>query len=263
MARIGMRNISRLIDRAKDELPIEEAFLGDLKRSIEKEDQQERRKPSQFYKPSSMNCLRNMYYQRTGKEPDESAASYIGIGICNAGTDIHVRVQRAVHHMKRMGFDCVYLDVGKYIQKHAIPDVQVVQQSGFETKLRHEKLALSFMCDGIIKYLGKYYILELKSESSYKWSQRGGVDPSHYHQATAYSISLGLDKVIFVYINRDTLDMKAYMFEPTPDMKQDLIGMIENCEGYVKRMIAPPRPVDVDRKTCEYCNYKSSCRKEV
>lgn len=263
MARQAIRNISRLIDIAKEELPVEEAFLGDLKRSIEKEDEQDRRKPSQFYKPSSMNCLRSMFYQRTGKDTDEKTSSYVGIGICNAGTDIHLRIQRAVLHMKRMGFDCVYVDVGKYIKKHEVSDVEVIQQSGFETKLRHDKLALSFMCDGIIKYRGDYYILELKSESSYKWASRTGVDPHHYRQATAYSLSLGLDKVIFVYINRDMLDMKAYMFQPTDEMKQDLVGLIDNCEGYVKRLIAPPKPVDIDRKTCEYCDYKEACRKEV
>lgn len=263
MARAGIRNISRLIDIAKEELPVEEAFLGDLKRSIEKEEEQDRRKPSQFYKPSSMNCIRNMFYQRIGKELDESTSSYIGIGICNAGTDIHLRTQRAVLHMKRMGFDCVYVDVAKYVAKHKIPNIEVVDKSGFETKLKHTELALSFLCDGIVKYRGDYYILEIKSESSFKWISRAGVDPSHYRQATAYSLSLGLNKVLFVYINRDTLDMKAFMFEPTDEMKQDLVGLINNCEGYVKRMITPPKPKEVDRKTCEYCNYKSSCRKEV
>lgn len=262
MAKTSLKNIARMIDMAKEELPIHEAFLGDLKRSIEKEEQATRRKPSQYYKPSSMHCIRNMYYQRVGKDTDEGSSSYIGIGICNAGTDIHLRTQTAVSHMKKYGFDCHYLDVAKYIIKHKVPDIEVISKSGMETKLFNEKLNISFLCDGIIKYQGKYYILEIKSESSYKWLTRKGVAPEHHNQATCYSISLGIDDVIFVYINRDTLDMKAYMFTPTGDMKQDIIGLINNCEGYVSRLITPPKPSNISKKTCEWCSYKSSCRRE-
>lgn len=262
MARTSIKNIARMIDMAKEELPVQEAFLGDLKRSIEKEDEAGRRKPSQYYKPSSMNCIRNMYYQRVGKEPDAGTNSYIGIGICNAGTDIHVRTQTAVSHMKNYGFDCHYINVAKYIKNHNVPDIEVISKQGMETKLFNSKLNLSFLCDGIIKYQGKYYILEIKSESSYKWLTRKGVAPEHHNQATCYSVSLGIDDVIFVYINRDTLDMKSYMFTPDGDMKQNLIGLINNCEGYVSRLVTPPKPKDVQKKTCEYCSYKTICRRE-
>lgn len=261
-----MRNIkaiANLIDEAKNELSVEESFLNELKRSIEIREEQGRRLPSQYYKPSSMNCLRNMFYQRVGKEIDEKDTTYTNVGICNAGTDIHVRIQKAILHMKETGADCKYLDVGKFVQHRELTDIEVKQQSGMETKLFNKRLQMSFMCDGIIKYKKHYYILELKSESSYKWIQRAGVDPSHYRQATAYSISLGLPEVLFIYINRDNMDMKSYMFKPTSDMKNDLEGIIQNCEGYVNRMITPPKPEDVSRKTCEYCDYKTACRKEA
>ena len=169
-----------MIDMAKDELPIEQAFLGDLKRSIEKEDEATRRKPSQYYKPSSMNCIRNMYYQRMGKEPDKGSSSYIGIGICNAGTDIHVRVQKAIAHMKNYGFDCHYLDVAKFIKKRGLEDIEVISKNGMETKLFNKRLNLSFLCDGIIKYQGKYYIFEAKSESSFKFQTRTAPAEEHY-----------------------------------------------------------------------------------
>ena len=262
MSKRSFKNITRLIDMAKDEMPVQEAFLGDLKRSIEKEEEATRRKPSQYYKPSSMNCIRNMYYQRVGKEPDTGTSSYIGIGICNAGTDIHVRTQTAVAHMKKYGFDCHYIDVAKFIKKRGLTDIEIIEKKGMETKLFNKRLNLSFLCDGIVKYQGKYYILEIKSESSFKFQVRTAPAEEHHRQVTSYSISLGLDDVLFVYINRDNLDMKSYLFKPTSDMKNDLVGLIDNCEGYVSRMITPPKPEDISRKTCEYCNYRSLCRKE-
>ena len=75
-------------------------------------------------------------------------------------------------------------------------------------------------------------------------------------------MALGLDDVMFIYINRDNTDMKSYMFHVTDDMKQDFVGRIDYVDNYVKQMKVPPKPTDVPRKSCEYCNYKSSCRKD-
>jgi hypothetical protein len=258
-----LKNISRLIDIAKDELPIEEAFLDSLKKSIETEEAANKKKPSLSYKPSGMKCLRSMYYERTGVDPDKRITPYTLVGICNSGTDTHLRIQTAVDHMKNYGFDCEYVDVEKFVKSRKIKDLEIVEKSGMETKLFSPKYNIRFLCDGIIKWEGHYYILELKTETSFKWDTRIGVAEEHYNQAITYSLLLGLPEVIFVYINRNNLDMKAYMFKPTDDMKQNLIGMIENCEGYVKRGITPPKSEDIEKKFCEYyCQYKTLCRKE-
>ena len=119
------------------------------------------------------------------------------------------------------------------------------------------------MCDGIIKYNNHYYILELKTENSYKFVNRKGVDPSHYNQGTAYSLAFGLPEVIFIYINRDIFDMKAYLFNVTDDMKQTLIGKIEECDSYVKQLKVPPMPADAGNKLCTYCAYRSRCDGEI
>ena len=262
MARNSLKSVCRLIEQAKDKLSPEQSFLADLKRSIELEDEKGRRKPSQSYKPSSMNCIRNMYYQLSGVEPELGNSSYCLVGICNSGTDIHIRVQSAVENMKNNGMDCEYIDVADFVRDRGLDYLEIVSKSGMETKLYHKDLNMSFMCDGIIRYKRHYYILEIKTETTMKWSRREAVDPSHFKQGTAYSLSLNLPEVLFLYVNRDMLDMKAYIFVPGDDMKQDLVGMIEECDGYVGRKICPPKPEDVPKKTCEYCNYKTQCRKD-
>ncbi|MBO6271722.1 hypothetical protein J6O48_02960 [bacterium] len=262
MARSSLKNVMRLIETVKDTLPPEQDFLNDLKRSIEMTADKDTRLPSKTYKPSGMNCIRQSYYQITGTQPDESHASYSLIGICNSGTDIHVRIQTAVEQMKENGMDCEYIDVADFVRQRNLEDLDIVSKNGMETKLYHKKFNLSFMCDGIIKYKRHYYILELKTENSYKFMNRKGVDESHYNQATAYSLSFGIDQVLFVYINRDVLDMKAFMFDVTGEMKEGLVGYIENCDGYVRRLIAPPKPENVSKKMCGYCLYRSKCKKE-
>lgn len=262
MARSSLKNVCRLIEATKTTLPPEQSFLADLKRSIELTEEKNARQPSQTYKPSSLNCIRNMWYQVTGKDADNSSANYCLIGICGSGTDTHVRIQNAVEKMKDNGMDCEYIDVAEYVKQRNLDYLEVVSRSGNETKLYHKTLNMSFLCDGIIRYKGHYYIIEFKTESLYKWQNRNGVADEHKQQATAYSVSLGIDEVLFVYINRDNTDMKSYIFEVTDSMKQDLVGKIDECDGYVKRLICPPKPVDVAKKTCEYCNYKTQCRKD-
>lgn len=263
MARSSLKNVCRLIDTAQNKLPPAQDFLADLKRSIEITADKDTRLPSKTYKPSGMNCIRASYYQIMGIQPDESSSSYAFVGICNSGTDIHVRIQTAVAEMWSNGMDCEYIDVKKYVFSRGLTDkLDIVSQNGMETKLYHKELNISFMCDGIIKYKNHYYILELKTESSFKFNNRRGVDPGHYNQATAYSLAFGINQVLFIYINRDLLDMKAFMFDVTDDMRNDIIEYIQECDGYVSRKIAPPKPENVAKKTCGYCPYKTACRKD-
>lgn len=262
MARNSLKNVMRLIETAKDTLSPEQDFLNDLERSIELTANKGQRLPSKTYKPSGMNCIRQSYYQIVGIKPDESSANYTVVGICNSGTDIHVRIQTAVEQMKENGMNCEYIDVADFVRQRNLTCLNIVSKNGMETKLYHTKLNMSFMCDGIIKYKNHYYILELKTENSYKFMNRKDVDPTHYNQGTAYSIAFGIDQVLFVYINRDVLDMKAFMLNVTGEMKEGLIGYIEECDSYVSRMIAPPKPEDVSKKACSYCLYKSQCKKD-
>ena len=262
MARNSLKGICRLIDQANEKLSPEQSFLNDLKKSIEMSAEEEKRKPSQTYKPSSMKCIRNMYYQRTGAEPDEEMSSYCSVGICNSGSDIHIRIQTYVENMKKHGIDCEYIDVADFVTSRNLDYLEIVSKSGMETKLYHKTLNMSFMCDGIIRYNNHYYILEIKTEASFKWANRTATDPAHYNQGTAYSVAFQLPEVLFLYVNRDILDMKAYLFVPTNEMKETLVGNIEECEGYVGRLICPPKPADIPRNVCNYCSYKSKCRKD-
>ena len=258
MARDSLKSVMRLLDATTKTLPPEQQFLADLKKSIELDDMNGYRKPSQTYKPSGMNCIRSMYYQVVGREVKPSTNGYMMIGICNSGTDIHIRVQDAISKMKDNDIDCEYVDVAEFVRTRELKDLEIKEQNGFETKLYHKRFNMSFMTDGIIRYNGKYYILEIKTEASFKWQPRTDVDQKHHNQATAYSVAFGLDDVIFIYVNRDVLDMKAYLYHVTDEMRQDLVCKIVECDGYMVRGVTPPKP-DISKRECNYCMYKEIC----
>lgn len=267
MAKKALKNIFNLIDTAKAELPPEQSFLNDLKRSIELTDEKNTRPGSKAYKPSSMHCIRQSYYVITGTEQDKTNSNFANIGICESGTDRHERIQQAVLDMRSNDMDCEYINVADFVKQRELDYLEIVKEPDFEngefeTKLYHKTLNMSFLCDGIIKYHNHYYILEIKTESSNKFFQRKGVDPAHYHQATAYSIAFDINEVIFLYENRDTLDKKCFLFTITDDMKQELLGYIETCDSYIAKMKVPPKPDDVVKKICSFCSFKSRCNKD-
>jgi hypothetical protein len=134
MSRKSLQNVTRLIDLANKELPDNQSFLEDFKRSIELTDEKSRGLPSQTFKPSSLNCKRGCYYQIIGAQPDEGHSSFNMIGICNSGTDIHVRVQTAVMQMKDNGIDCEWIDVETFIKERGLDYLIVREKKGTETK---------------------------------------------------------------------------------------------------------------------------------
>ena len=255
-------NISRLIDLAvqKKEVSLETSFLEDFKYCVEKLNKPTHN-PSPFYKPSSLHCIRNMYYQRTDTAIDDLSVSVDLVGIGESGTDRHLRIQYVVSKMKEMGIDCEWVDVETYIKEKNLTDLEVIDKGDFETKLFNKKYQFRFMTDGLIKYKGVYYILEIKTESSFKWMSRGGVDPKHYNQAIAYSLNFEIPTVIFVYENRDVCSKKVYKFDVSDEQRQELINKLTTCESYVNKNIVSDKP-DVPKTICQYCDYKTTCRKD-
>lgn len=261
MARTNLKNIFNLINTANNEVDLEDQFLGDLNAAIEKEHASHARSPSLSYKPSSMVCVRNMYYGVTGAERDPSSFDANFIGILESGTDRHERIQAAVDIMTKYGMDCEYIDVAQYVKDNNLDYLEIKEKSGYETKLWHKDLNISFLCDGIIKYKGEYLILEVKTETIYKWQNRRGPAPEHYAQGTTYSACLGIDKVLFLYENRDNCNKKAYILNITSDMKYDLLlNKIEISERHRELGFPPKIPEDLPSTACTYCPYKTICR---
>ena len=93
------------------------------------------RKSSNCYKPSSMNCIRNMYFQRIGAEKDKSKASAERSRIGESGTAAHEYIQKHIMNMKKNGMDCEYIDVESFIKMRGLDYLMVIGKSGIETKL--------------------------------------------------------------------------------------------------------------------------------
>lgn len=264
---MASRRLLNIINNANSNLPANKKFLNDLMRAVERYDMQNSRKGSRYYKPSSLKCMRNMYFTRCGAPQDSTPSEYNAIDMADTGTRRHEGIQEILLAMQGLGYDWKYLDVAKYIeekQKYGkCLSLEVKGRAGAETHLIDKALNTSFRCDGIVRRIStnEDYLFEFKNVISFKYGQ---VDKhilnEHHKQVICYCTSLDLDKALVLYENRDTCELNApEIFEVTQEMKNSLSGYIAECEGYVERMIAPPKTAD--SKNCRFCQYKNICRK--
>lgn len=218
--------------------------------------------PSKAFHPSSMQCERNMFYQLKGVE-QESDRSVSLIGICDSGTDRHLRLQKTIasDYMRKLGWE--FVDVVSFIKERNLTHLEVVSVEEMEVKLYDKTRNVSFLTDGILrwKYDGKYYILEIKTESSRKFYKRKEVDPKHRDQGTIYPIEFGLDTgTIFLYESRDDTSHKLFYFPVTEAMKARKEEQLRYVTACAESNELPPRPSDDVREyACTYCGFKALC----
>ena len=277
MAR-GLFSVSNLIKDKEASNNVASLFLKRIEEATVKLEPEY--KPSPYYKPSSLICMRQMYFTRKGIDPEEEVKSASSIGITQSGTDRHDRIQHTLEGMKELGMEFEYVDVETYVKEHNLTDIEIIEKKGMETKCFNKRYNISFLTDGIIKYIpdNKYYIFEYKTEISAKFRNREHEEITHRTQAACYSLSFGIDDTLFVYENRDICEKKAFHYHSDyNEQKEKVIDKIKKCEEYLAENKVPPKLTNKDidpnfvggkdrmvgpsAKICQYCKYKKECSK--
>lgn len=255
---MALSNIARMVRRTTQINPADK-FLNELIRTIQAN--QRTGIPSKSYKPSSMGgCRRSIYYELTGAPLDGVPEDYSFTGICESGTSRHEILQNYVMQMKEAGFDWEWIDPVRYVEENNIPYLEVVERSGNEVKFYNSFYNMRFLCDGILRLGDRYFILEIKTESCFKFEKHDDAWKEHKRQATCYSLSFGIDEVIFLYENRDNCTKKTHLVVVTDEMKDELEEIIAEVDMAIDEGTVPPK--EENSNHCQYCDYKRQCRKD-
>lgn len=265
---MNLNDLAKAVNESMKEKDPAEELLHDLNKVIRMENKP--RQPRSNYKPSMLGgCLRRLYFCKIGQEVEFSLPTPEIVGISESGTDRHERIQKYLSMLNEKGFKWEWVNVGDYVKKHKPEGTKVIKQVGMETKLYNEILDLSFMCDGVLRdtETGNCYIIEIKTETSFKFRNHSSIYSDHEVQATCYSIALGIDRVIFIYENRDFCNKKVGYVEVTDEMKQEnVVDRIEYVNSHIAEGKVPPKTVNPTKvvlnesKHCKYCNYKKVCK---
>ena len=111
----SMKTLMSLINANVETIPVEESFLLDLKSTVAKLNPV--RPSSTNYRPSALNCMRLMYFDKIQAPKDNVICDYSSARIPETGTSSHEAIQNYVSKMQECGFDCIWVDVEEYIKE--------------------------------------------------------------------------------------------------------------------------------------------------
>lgn len=236
----------------------EDNFIKAYEEAVRKKELAERQiAPSDYIRPSSMyGCERMIFFQRVHSGSQNGEQSDVPlIEICQSGTDRHLDIQHIVEIMD--GVECLDLEevVKEANQKGINTEFVGWNEDHTEARCKNDDLSIYFQPDGVIRFMGKEVILEVKTESTYQFSNRYEPKEDHKWQATSYGMGLGIDYVLFLYEDRNFCKKKAYLWKITDEMRERVQAKIHTVNHAVKTGVPPVK----DDSKCTYCKYKNEC----
>ena len=237
----------------------EDSFLKEYEEAVRRKELAERQvAPSDYIRPSSMyGCERMIFFQRVHSGSLNGEQSDVPlIEICQSGTDRHLDIQHIVEMME--GVECLDLEevVKEANQKGIKTEFLGWNADHTEARCKNDELSIFFQPDGVIRFMGKEVILEVKTESTYQFANRYEPKEDHKWQATSYGMGLGIDYVLFLYEDRNFCKKKIYLWKITDEMKENVRAKINTVNTACKTGIPPEKNED----KCTYCKYKNECK---
>ena len=147
---------------------------------------------------------------------------------------------------------------------HAIHDVVQgaldLSSSDFEPEVLvvDEKLKIHGHCDG---RLSPEVGIEIKSIGSKGFKSLQKAKPEHEAQATIYGAILGLQKIHYVYVNKETGDIAEFVVPVSRKLWHKQAARASNIHKTVEMGDMPPQ-IDKDY-VCRNCAYAWTCKPEM
>lgn len=237
----------------------EDSFLKGYEEAVVKYEEEHKQPiPADYFRPSSMyGCERMLYFMRTGEEQDKEEHDTNLIEICHSGTDRHLWIQHLVESMEGVKT----LDLEEMVKEAQAKGINTDfvgwNEDHTEARCKNDDLSIWFQPDGVLNFMGKDVILEIKTESTYQHSKRYEPKMDHKYQATCYGLGLGIDYILFFYEDRNFCSKKPYLWKIADEMKEEVRGKIQRVNNYISHREAPP----ANKDKCTYCRYKEACKR--
>lgn len=137
-------------------------------------------------------CYRKMYYQYAKLPPDSNyvdaaQADNKLLRLFDLGSMVHLYLQ---YNLWRMG---------------------LLEEA--EAAVVSEEFGVSGKTDGIIVYEGERMVLEIKTITTFGFAKLTKPYEKHINQASIYAHFKGLSKILFIYYDKNTSDMKYFIEE--------------------------------------------------
>ena len=212
------------------------------------------------FAPSQFRCDRRSWFRIRGVQPDVPQVPDRETDFAaKLGTACHRILQTAIADM--LGDDWISLDRWFALNPPKYEYTLTPAEDSLETFVEIINPPIRFACDGIIRWMGKYYLLEIKSHDFAVWNQLTDPRAEHIDQVTCYATELGLDGVLFLYIDRQFGNIKCYEYTVPEYDKANIVHRMAKVMQAVEDNLAPEGLPKGDKYcTPTYCPYYQKCK---
>lgn len=190
-------------------------------------------------------CARCMAYDILGTEPSDKVSRHIGAELqrtFDVGTWYHIYMQNILYQIG-------------WLEQAEVP---VINKDKY----------LNGKADGVFKeeVFGEKVVLEIKTMNTWNF-QKAIFRPfkKHEFQASLYARELGINKVLYLYINKDTSEIKDFLM-PLNDEQLELADTkMKTVIDAVKSGTLPGRPRNCTDAHCDLavtCPFATLCHKD-
>ena len=220
-------------------------------------------KKRQTFAPSQMRCDRVSWFRLRGTQPDTITSPDPALSFtAQMGTACHEAIQERLSVNLNRHNDSEWISVEEWVKSN--PDYFAdydmdIKQKGHESLIDLRKpFPVSFACDGIIKFEGKVYLLEIKTAEFSSLNDLIEPKPKHMDQIKCYSTLMHIPNVLFLYQDRQYGQMKCFEVEVKDYEWEAVKYKMQTVMDLVEANIAPEGlPVgdpDCNQNMCPYYN---------
>ncbi len=107
-----------------------------------------------------------------------------------------------------------------------------------------------------------FYILEFKSENTYKFKKHTSPHQTHVNQASIYSFGYGfkIDQIAVIYEDKNVQDMKEYIVRITEKEQEEVIRRIDLLNNCIMNKELPTEKM---KSECTWCEHKIICDSDL
>lgn len=249
--------------------------------------------PSQVFK-----CMRSLYYARTGAESDGFIDPRLQ-RIFDNGTHMHLRTQEYLTKEGSLVMDeCPCIDAEANIQGHTDGILKMTEQEYailelksmnsilfgklkepkpehiaqamiymYCTECRRQELAV--MADKEFKksekeraefYRSRYQHLKAGKKHTKEEKIQHNIDTNLKLDNLLHTIKRPIDRIVFLYENKDNQELKEFVIEYDDDLMCDILDFYDQVNYYVANKKVPPREgTSKSCNVCRFCGYRNEC----
>jgi len=219
---------------------------------------QDAKPKSRTIAPSAAYCLRHNWFRLRGVEPDKQENPDRGLDFtAKIGTACHENIQAILKDTLKDD----WLDVGQYLKENCTRFSYEVETHGFETRVEIKHPPVRFACDGLIRWKGKVYLLEIKTSDFSSWDTLTGPKPIHVDQITTYASLIGVYDVLMLYQDRQYGGLKCFEVHITEDKVESIWQTFDYLVDMADKNL-PPKGLPSGDSRCSpsMCIYYKKCK---